>query len=151
MVSILGQALALCPAPLQMPHSLGLFALGCPSETEGFAGVAEEVVGGSLEVVSGSLGLGHVMSWYSSGQNSRILLNRYHCRLELSPDGVIRSGSSVAVGFQSCFRRFTSTSSESDFSRTKTCPLWSAENRRWWKDLMPTHLSMCSARKVVQS
>ena len=30
-------------------------------------------------------------------------------------------------------------------------PQWFAENLRWWKDLIPTHLSMCSARKAVQS
>ena len=124
-----------------MPHSLGLFVLGSPSE-EGFDGITEEVgtilveevVGGSL---SGSLDLGHVASWHSSGQNSRILLKRYHCRLELSPDGVTRSGSSVAIGLQSSFRRFMSTSLESDFSRTKTCPLCSAVNRRCCNDLMP--------------
>ena len=70
---LLGHNLALCPASLQMPHSLGLFTLGCSSEMEGFDGVAEEVgtilveeeeVGGSL---SGSLGLGHVASWHASG------------------------------------------------------------------------------------
>lgn len=47
----------------------------------------EEVVGGP-RTVSGSLGIGHVISWHSSGQNSRILLKRYHCRFELSADGV---------------------------------------------------------------
>ena len=46
-------------------------------------------------VFSGSVGSGQVRSLHSSGQNYRILLWRYHCLLRVSPDGMIRSGSSV--------------------------------------------------------
>ena len=41
---------------------------------------------------SGSLGFGHVTSLQSSGQNSRILLKRYHSLLRDSPVGVTCSG-----------------------------------------------------------
>ena len=80
-------------------QSCGLFALGSLREIEQLAEVvvgaaeevkvaAEEVEGMDevvVEVMSGSLGSGQVMS---SEQNYLILLKRYHCLVGASPDGV---------------------------------------------------------------
>ena len=107
--------------------------------------VAEVVL--LVVVGSGTAGFGQVVSLHSSGQNSRILLKRYHCRLGERPDGMICSGSSVEVGHQSCFKILCSTSGESDFTFTKTDPLWLCEKRRWWNDLIPTSLFKCSGKK----
>ena len=83
--------------------------------------VVEEAVVSAAEG-SGTPGLGHVTSCASSGQNSLILLKRYHWRLAESPEGVIRSGRSVAVGDHSFFSSLYSTSGPSDVSRTSTLP-----------------------------
>ena len=69
-VRSLSGTLALCPVSLQIPQSLGLFALG-------FEGtVVVEDPAGMVEVVVLYLWLrtGEVMSLDSSGQNSLILL-----------------------------------------------------------------------------
>ena len=100
---------------------------------------------------SGILGLGQVISLASSGQNSLIFWKRYHWRAGESPEGVRRSGRSVAVGVHSSLSRLKSTSGESDFSRAKTWPLVVDEKRRWWKDLIPTNFFVCSYKKVCQS
>ena len=88
---------------------------------------------GSVEGVvegSGSSGFGQVTSLHSSGQNSRILLKRYHCLVRERPVGANRSGRSVADGAQSSLRSFISTSGESLFSLTKMDPLWLLGNRK---------------------
>ena len=112
--------------------------------------VVEEAVVSAAEG-SGTPGLGHVTSCASSGQNSLILLKRYHWQLAESPEGVIRSGRSVAVGDHSFFSSLYSTSGPSDVSRTNTLPLWADENRRWWKDLIPTSFLVCSYGNICQS
>ena len=48
---------------------------------------------------SGAVGLGHTKSLQWSGQNSRILSWRYHCRSSVKPGGTITVGRSAAVGF----------------------------------------------------
>ena len=91
--------------------------------------VAELVMVAELVLVvtvgSGTASFGQVVSLHSCGQNSRILLKRYHCWLSERPDGRMGSGSSVEVGHQSCFKSLCSTSGESDFNFVKTDPLWS--------------------------
>lgn len=44
------------------------------------------------------LGLGHTISWHSSGQYSRILSNKYCCLSLERPGGVMMGGSSVGNG-----------------------------------------------------
>ena len=83
------------------------------------AGLGRTVVA-AAGVTSGSVGSGQVVSLHSSGQNSRIVLKRYHCLVRESPDGMTRSGKSVGSGLQSSFRSFMSTSRESDLRLTKT-------------------------------
>ena len=123
----------MCPS-LQIPQSRGRLACGALSSpaVEVMAKAAEvvvdvleelegtEVAAAGVGVSSGSLGSGQVMSIHWSGQNSLILLKRYHCRAGESPDGMMHSGRSVGSGLQSSLRSFTATSGESDFSLTKT-------------------------------
>ena len=156
---------ALCPCSLQRPQSLCFLGGGSLKSAVAVVQVAMAlelvvmlvvVVVDLVEVVvvctggSGTLGMGHVSSLTPSRQNSLILWKRYHCREGASPDGVSRSGRSVAVGVHSPFKRLKSTSGASDLSRAKTCPLLLEENRRWWKDLMPTNFFVCSYRNVCQ-
>ena len=115
-------------------------------DVEDVPGMSLGSIAGVVEVpglISGSdsPGFGHVTSLQFSGQNSRILLKRYHCLARDSPVGVTHSVRSVADGAQSSLRSFISTPRESLFSHTKTEPLWLLENRKWWKDFIPTHLA----------
>ena len=91
--------------------------MGAPEEVEGTEVAVAGAVEGAVAVYSGSLGSGQVTSLHSSGQNSLILLKRYHCLGRESPDG---SGRLVGSGLQSSFRSFMSTSGESDLFLTKT-------------------------------
>ena len=61
------------------------------------AGLGSTVVT-AAGVTCGSVGSGQVVSLHSSGQNSRILLKRYHCLVRESPDGMTRFGKSVGSG-----------------------------------------------------
>ena len=117
-----------------MPQCLD-FLEGGSLRSAGVVLVAVEPVAVVLELVvsvngSGTQGLGQVMSFASSGQNSLILWKRYHWRAGDSPEGVRCSGRTVAVDDHSCFSRLKSISGASDFSRAKTCPLLVDENRR---------------------
>ena len=137
--TFLGHFRALCPSSLQIPQSRGRLALVSLSSpvveavaetTEvvvevavvgyGVAAALGRTVVAAAGVTSGSVGSGQVESLHLSGQNSRILLKRYHCLVRESPDGMIRFGKSVGSGFQSSFRSFISTSRESDLCLMKT-------------------------------
>lgn len=135
---LVGHERALCPCSLQIPHLLGLLGGGShsPDEVMKLVVVVELVVVTVVVVPlllvegvvvtaegSGTLGLGQVTSFASSGQNSLIFWKRYHWRSGESPVGVRSSGRTVEVGDHSCFNSLKSTSGESDLSRAKTCPL----------------------------
>ena len=67
-------------------------------------GVDEVRIGGGVDGDGGgsselSGGRGHVMSFRQSGQNSRILSYRYHCRWLDRPAGERTRGSSSAFGY----------------------------------------------------
>ena len=98
-----------CIVPfLQIPQSRGRLALISLSTSvvEAVAGTTKVVVEVAAVVAAGfgrtvvaavgetscSVGSGQVVSLHSSGQNSRILLKRYHSLVRESPDGMTRSG-----------------------------------------------------------
>ena len=70
----------------------------------------------------GIAGCGHVISWVTSGQNSRIFSNRYHWRSRDRPFGSTCSGSCVGMGFHESFSNFTRVSSVSQCFFAYTTP-----------------------------
>ena len=114
---------------LQTPQRLGFVEAGLLKSAGVVEVVVVVVVVVELELVegvevsvkgSGTLGFGHVTSFASSGQNSLIFWNKYHWRVGESPEGVRRSGRTVAVGDDSCFSRLNSSSGASDLTHVKT-------------------------------
>ena len=143
---LLGHVRALCPGCRHAPHSRnrlagGSFvAVGVVVEEVGVTvglvvvvvrrGVDEGVgLGGGGdgdgeregdELSGGAAGRGHVMSFKFSGQNSRILLNKYHCRWLERPNGVRTGGSWSAFGdhdFIFKIERFTSVDPALSFTK----------------------------------
>lgn len=98
-----------------------------------------------------SFGLGHTMSLASSGQNSRILLKRYHFLCDDRPSGTSGDGFPERSGTAEHFNKLLLTSAESALSRTKTQPGESALNRMWCSLFIPFNFRKCSAKKDRQS
>ena len=75
-------------------------------------------------------GNGHTKSWYSTWQNSRIVLYRYHCLFTDRPCGINSSGSDDLCGFQDMsFTSFIFCSVLASLEYfTQTCPGEPAEN-----------------------
>ena len=72
------------------------------------------------------------MSFTLSGQKSRILLNKYHCRSSERPGGIMCSGSMVGVGLHvENFNRFIFGSLSSQAFFTNTTPGCSLVNLKW--------------------
>ena len=114
---LLGHRRALCPGCRHAPQSRDRFAGGSSlaevvvvvevvrrGDDEvgggggGGGGGVDGVGGGGGNLSGGAEGRGHVMSFRRSGQNSRILSYRYHCRWLDRPAGDRTGGSSSAFG-----------------------------------------------------
>ena len=102
------------------------------------------------ECGSSSAGGGQTMSLDSSGQNSRILFNKYHFRWRDKPTGTIGDGV-VRKELVDDFRRLTWTYGESALSRTKTYPGEFDVNRIWCSFFIPFNLKKDTEKKDCQS
>ena len=127
---LLGHRRALCPGCRHAPQSRDRFAGGSSlaevvrrGDDEvggGGGGVGGVVGGGGGNLSGGAEGRGHVMSFRRSGQNSRILSYRYHCRWLDRPAGDRTGGSSSAFGdHDSSLRMDRFTSGDPALSLTK--------------------------------
>ena len=96
-------------------------------------------------------GLGHTMSFLSSGQNSLILSNRYCWRSCDSPFGNTTEGSCWEGGRQD--KSLISLSGEVLTSFTNTFPGWNRENQKWWSCVIPFSavFTVFSSKNVLQS
>ena len=97
----------------------------------------------------GTLGIGHVKSLSSSGQNGLICSNRYHWRSTLKPRGGVMRGNSCASGDQESFRRSILSSMVSECSFANTNPGVHDDIRKWWYFLTPGSFLKCGAKWSV--
>ena len=159
--SLSGHDLLLCPILLQVPqrrlflgggHGDGASSSLLSSSTSPIAsstGVLAQLPG------FGTDGSGQVMSRSSSGQNSQIESNRYHCCSGVRSFGGTSGGYSEGFGchYSALFFRstclFSSASSECTFVYTTPGSLLG--NLKWWYFLMPNSFLKCGAKNDIQS
>ena len=104
------------------------------------------------EFSGGSSRSGQVASFEFSGQNSRILLYRYHCRWLDSPGGGRTGGSSAARGdHELSFRMHRFVSVDPALSFMKMHPGEAESKRIWWSLEIPLTLVQKALKYSCQS
>ena len=97
-------------------------------------------------------GKGHTMSFASSGQNSRILLCKYHWCSSGSPGGTINGGILLIDGsHEKSFKILIFVSSSSLAVRTNTNPGSLLDARKCWYLLIPLMAVVYSSKTLLQS
>ena len=121
---------------------------GCPDVVTVVMGMAKVVD----EEDEGEEGLRHTVSLTSGGQNSEMVLYKYHCLSRDKPDGGMSSGrSSLDGAHKGSINSDIDSSAASHSSLTLTAPGLDPSIVKWWYFVMFFSFRKCPENIFIQS